>query len=175
MIWNEASPDEKREAVRAAIQVQGLSYGQAVKALDAPGRNAIAGVVERSKKTANPIVTTAPAKLAQQRRSASEARKKKAPKPARPKHQGFNQLVPLGPPVDLPVRTISAKAWTALPGSSPIAIEDHKEGCRWPINDDLPFLYCNEALHEGSSYCAAHHKMSFRELPPKTKRRKESA
>lgn len=171
MIWNEASPDEKREAVRAAIQVQGLSYGQAVKALDAPGRNAIAGVVERSKKTANPIVTTAPAKLAQQRRSASEARKKKTPKPARPKHQGFNQLVPLGPPVDLPVRTVSAKAWTALEGSTPVPLIDLKPNqCKWSVADH-PHLFCALPT-DGGPWCEQHHKMAFRELPPKAKVRK---
>jgi hypothetical protein len=178
MNWQQATPDEKHAAVRQAVQIEGLSYGQAAERLGTT-RLAIAGVVERSGPRGK-IVTTAPAKLAQQRRSASAARKKKAPrskndKPKKP-HQGLSSIVPLVPALEtqpLPPGDV----WRALPGSTPIAIELHTTGCRWTIDQPPAYvaLYCNEPVKEGSPYCAAHSAWAFREPPAAIHLRKETA
>lgn len=54
-----------------------------------------------------------------------------------------------------------SETWRALPGSSPISIEDHTDGCRWPIGDDRPYRYCNLPVESGS-YCGVHARVSAR-------------
>lgn len=58
-----------------------------------------------------------------------------------------------------------SERWAPLPGSTPIAVHEHTEGCRWPIGDDLPFAFCNNPLHvrpngKNHVYCSVHASMA---------------
>jgi GcrA cell cycle regulator len=69
------------------------------------------------------------------------------------------------PPPDMftpDVATLAVGAWAALPGTVPVALEFlASDGCRWPIGDDAPFLFCACKAMTGSSYCAAHKERAF--------------
>ena len=64
------------------------------------------------------------------------------------------------PPPDMftpDAATLAVGAWAALPGTAPVALEflSH-DGCRWPIGDSAPFLFCACKAMTGSSYCDTH-------------------
>jgi GcrA cell cycle regulator len=69
------------------------------------------------------------------------------------------------PPPDMftpDIGTLAAGAWAALPGTAPVALEFlARDGCRWPIGDSAPFLFCACNAVIGSSYCAAHKERAF--------------
>lgn len=54
---------------------------------------------------------------------------------------------------------ISQKAWDALPGSSPVPLEQ-RTGCKWPIGQHSPFLFCNAPTGEKGRYCPHHEERS---------------
>lgn len=54
-------------------------------------------------------------------------------------------------------RPLRERAWEPLEGSSTVLIEDHTNGCRWPIGSG-PFLYCNNATDK-HKYCSVHAEM----------------
>jgi hypothetical protein len=64
------------------------------------------------------------------------------------------------PPPDMftpDVATLAVGAWAALPGTAPVALEFlPRDGCRWPIGDSAPFLFCACKAMTGSSYCDTH-------------------
>jgi hypothetical protein len=64
------------------------------------------------------------------------------------------------PPPDIfapDAATLAVGAWNALPGTTPVTLELlARDGCRWPIGDDAPFLFCGCKAASGSSYCATH-------------------
>lgn len=173
MIWAEATPNEKYAVVRQAVETDGLTYEQAAHRLGAPSKHAIAGVVDRSaaspegkiRSTSGLKGVASPSKKKRKPRSKSDKPKKK--------HQGLTNIVPLNTPDETP-EPVHAGAWVPLPGSSPIAIADHTDGCRWPVGTDLPFRYCNEDVRAGSTYCAAHYSLSYREPPPRIRFRKDA-
>ncbi len=76
-------------------------------------------------------------------------------------------------PVIAPVgdgRPLYACAWDALPGASPVALEHHRDACRWPI--EVPGAIdraCNEPT-DGGRYCAHHHALGVRAEAPPAKR-----
>lgn len=71
------------------------------------------------------------------------------------------------PPDLRPGQPTSRAAWQALPGTTPQPVELHREGqCRWPIGDDLPFLYCCASTNEGRIYCPAHDRIGSQPAPP---------
>ena len=69
------------------------------------------------------------------------------------------------PPPDMftpDAATLAVGAWAALPGTAPVALEFlASDGCRWPIGDSAPFLFCACKAMTGSSYCAAHKERAF--------------
>ena len=80
----------------------------------------------------------------------ARAAKVKPPKPAR---------ITLPPPdIFTPdAATLAVGAWNALPGTTPVTLELlARDGCRWPIGEDAPFLFCGCKAAAGSSYCATH-------------------
>ncbi len=83
-------------------------------------------------------------------------------------------LLPEALPGD--VEALQGDAWAALPGTSPkpLAAVSEARGCRWPIGEDRPFLFCGEPTHKGV-YCAAPHAIAFRPHSPPTTRRVKSA
>lgn len=62
------------------------------------------------------------------------------------------------PTIPTDAKPSKAEAWQALPGSMPVALGD-VTGCRWPIGQDSPYLFCNEPV-DGRSYCAHHRSFS---------------
>lgn len=58
---------------------------------------------------------------------------------------------------------LAGEAWEALPGSTPVRLEDLRPGqCKWPIGGpDLPFSFCAETTVEGGVYCKAHAQRAF--------------
>lgn len=71
----------------------------------------------------------------------------------------------IAPPPDMftpDVATLAVGAWAALPSTAPVALEFlPRDGCRWPIGDSAPFLFCACKAMTGSSYCAAHKERAF--------------
>lgn len=55
-------------------------------------------------------------------------------------------------------------AWDALEGSTPVALVDHVDGCRWPIGEDRPIHFCGLPSVNGRSYCAVHYHRSLKHL-----------
>lgn len=49
----------------------------------------------------------------------------------------------------------------------------NKRDCRWPMTDDKPFLFCGEAIVEGSSYCACHRRASLSADQPRAQSGRE--
>lgn len=75
---------------------------------------------------------------------------KAAPKPDRIKLPPPQVFTPAG-------EDLAVGAWNALPGTTPVALELlARDGCRWPIGEDAPFLFCGCKAAAGSSYCATH-------------------
>lgn len=79
---------------------------------------------------------------------------KPLPKPLNERKQQpvFKAVSPVGEPVVLRVVDI-------VPRNLPLLDLD-PDDCRYPVTDDLPFLFCGHPKHEGSSYCAAHHRLT---------------
>ena len=177
--WRQTPMAGKIALVRAGA-AEGLSYA-ALAVLHGTTRSAIAGVAGRAKARGEPIAFLAPAV------GGGHADRKVMPKPKRPPprptparlpirerttamrpkpHQGLTAMLPVGPP--LPPEALykpPASAWAALPGSMPVRVEDHHDGCRWPSGD--PATYCNEPVKDGKPYCAAHCAIAYHPLPPK--------
>jgi hypothetical protein len=182
--WSLLTPEEKQAAVRQAVATDGLTYSQAAIALGTT-RVAIAGVVERSLRKPNPIRSSSGKKggsapgAAGGRRTAKTKAANKArakPRPARKIPPRLNAFSRLPSEESLPPVPARGDVWVELAGSSPIAIADHHDGCRWPVGPDLPFNYCNEAVTGEKVYCAAHAAIAYREPPPrKNNGRRDSA
>ena len=178
--WRQTPMTGKTALVRAGA-AEGLSYA-ALAARHGTTRSAIAGIASRARARGEPIAFLAPAVGGHAARKAKPKPKPKRPLPRpklarlpirertaamRPKpHQGLTAMLPVGPP--LPPEALykpPASAWTAPPGSVPVRVEDHRDGCRWPIGD--PSTYCNEPARDGKPYCAAHCAIAYHPLPPK--------
>ena len=173
--WTARNNEQKREAVRELVQGEGLTYSAAATRLGTT-RLAIAGVVERSRRTPHPIVSSsgqkyggargaAGGKVFAQKTAAAKARERK-------KHAGFHKFVALPQlAVDPEPGIARADAWLPLPGSCPVPLEQHTNGCRWPVGADLPFLYCNDPVAGEGPYCAAHNAIGTRPLPPAVRKK----
>lgn len=178
--WELLSPEEKIEHTRREVAVLGHSYSVAAANLGTT-RHGIAGTINRSLATDNPIRSSSGLKNQKGvlnrgaaggtrdalTKAANKARAK--PKPKRkvpPRLAAFSRLPS---ELSLPPDAAPAKgeAWLPLPNSSPVAIAEHTNGCRWPCNTDLPFFYCNEAVKPDSPYCLHHSALAFREPPPR--------
>lgn len=176
--WQELTPDQKREAVRGLL-AEGKTYSGAAELLGC-SRTAIAGVVERSTRTANPIrppnpqgTTVAKQQKAARKRAAPQIVQEKARRARaaanthKPKPPSFGTIAGVLPTAPTEERRTYDYAWDALPGTSPVALERHTTACRWPI--EVPGevdRFCNEPT-DGGRYCAVHHAMGTRtEVPP---------
>lgn len=172
--WQRLTHDAKRELVRQAVQHDQLTYAQAAVRLGA-SRVAIAGVVERSKRSPNPIVSNSGQGSTQARkRSAAKARAHKKPRPitgnrkkktyAPPqkttRKSGFN-VMPEYLTHNADPTPYRADLWEVLPGAAPVAVADHHEGCRFPHGDG-PFTFCALPVKPGSSYCPEHDTICYR-------------
>lgn len=179
--WQALTAAEKTAEVRQAM-AEGKSYAQAAEALGT-SRVAIAGVIERSRRSPDPIRSSSGLKNQKKGEAGGKTRAaakaaSKARVRAKPKHAGFHKFVALAIPEDAIERTPARQdVWEALPGSSPVAIADHHEGaCRWPCGENRPFFYCNEPVKADSPYCSIHSALAFREPPPrKDNGRRDSA
>ena len=137
--WSALNPEQKREATRPLIEQQGKSYSEVAAILGAPSRTAIAGVVDRSKRSAKPILVAhkpgfssinekkPKVKLA---RNATQIVQEKARR-ARAKAASPEADAPFREPND--DRGAYDYAWDPLKGSKPVKLEDHTTGCRWPV------------------------------------------
>lgn len=158
MNWSALTASQKAEQVRALVQTKGYTYSQAAQALGTT-RLSIAGVVDRADiRSSSGLNTHAPrppkltaGKAAMQRGSTAIAQEKARRARARamadqPEDDTTGK------------RLLASQAWDPLPNSTPTRDRD-PGGCRWPIGNDRPFLWCNEPTHKGV-YCAAHHTLS---------------
>jgi hypothetical protein len=75
------------------------------------------------------------------------------------KINGNNQVVE-GHDNPPPKVILPAKAWEALPGTTPKHLTEHQQHqCKWPIGDDLLFCCAPTEVPYGT-YCAPHRAMS---------------
>ena len=180
--WRQLSLAGKIECVCTGA-TDGLSYA-GIAARHGTTRSAVAGVASRAKALGQPIVFRVPAiggRGSTPKVKPKRARKVRPPKgtPPRertvampktpPRHQGLTAMLPIGPP--LPAEALykpPASAWAALEGTTPVRIEDHTSGCRWPTGD--PARYCNEPVKADAVYCLAHCAMAYQPLPPRKTR-----
>jgi hypothetical protein len=142
MTWIELTATEKADQTRAAVEIEGLTYAQAAARFGTT-RVAIAGVVKR-----NGIAT----------KNQPSVVPKKRVKATGKRHQGIDRLVSTRPALTAETKWLDSPAWRPLEGVPPIALEDHTDGCRWPVGARL---YCNATVAgEHTYYCAAHHRVA---------------
>lgn len=150
--------DEREARLRTMWEVDGISASKCAAALGVT-RNAVIGKVHRLK-------------LA--RRGKSSAAKPKGRNGAAGKYRGVvvaarrardakaapkpDRIKPPPPHVFKPdASDLAVGAWNSLPGTTPVSLEAlARDGCRWPIGEDAPFLFCGCKAAAGSSYCATH-------------------
>lgn len=167
--WQRLTPAEKQDAVRRHVETDGRTYDQAAKALGC-SRVAIAGVVERSLRSPNPIRSSSGKKGAPRSKAKPKTLKGATPNrrvkiPRRP-HQGLTSLVPLGAPAE--PYTAPPGAWDALPGSSPVPLAElDRDACKWPVYTDRPYLFCALPVAADGVYCERHKAIGTREPPKK--------
>lgn len=154
--------DDERTALLIKLwSVDKLSASQCAGAIgDGLTRNAIIGKVHRLGLEKRRTVKASSAKggngsAGKYRGVVAAARKARAAKAAPPKPERI-KLPP--PEVFTPAgEDLAVGAWNALPGTTPVTLELlARDGCRWPIGDDSPFLFCGCKAAAGSSYCATH-------------------
>jgi GcrA cell cycle regulator len=154
--------DDERTALLIKLwSVDKLSASQCAGAIgNGLTRNAIIGKVHRLQLEKRRTVKAASAKggngsAGKYRGVVAAANKARAAKTAPPKPA----RITLPPPeIFTPdAATLAVGAWNALPGTTPVSMELlARDGCRWPIGEDAPFLFCGCKATAGSSYCATH-------------------
>ena len=162
--WNDLTSIQKAELVRPLIETEGLSFSQVATRLGGDvTRLMIAGVVSRSRDRGKPV------------RTADHVRKH-APKMPPTTKSVFNRF-PLKalkarpqaeetPPTD--DRPLRERAFLPLDGSTPVPLEQlPATGCKWVTTAESPYLFCALPQHPDSPYCADHHAMAYRPVPPK--------
>ena len=154
--------DDERTALLVKLwSVDKLSASQCAGAIGGGlTRNAIIGKVHRLGLEKRRTVKAASAKggngsAGKYRGVVAAARKARAAKVRPPKQ---DRIKPPPPEVFTPeAGDLAVGAWNALPGTTPVTLELlARDGCRWPIGDDAPFLFCGCKAAAGSSYCATH-------------------
>lgn len=125
-------------------------------------RSAVLGKVHRLKLESRPSPVRA--------KSTGQKQRKVAP-PMAGNANAKRLILGQGPSdLDAPPVPIKGEAFMPLPGSTPVSVLDHKDGCRWPIGDG-PILYCNLECEEKprarstdpvtrSVYCRTHNHMA---------------
>jgi hypothetical protein len=141
--WADLSAAEKADQTRTAVEIEGLTYSQAAARFGTTCV-AIAGVVKRNGIATKNLPSVVP---------------KKRVKATGKRHQGFERLVPNRPSlITAETKWLDSPDWRPLEGVPPIALEDHTDGCRWPVGARL---YCNATVAgEHTRYCAVHHRIA---------------
>lgn len=143
--WNQLSADEKGAAVKP-LYLAGHSYSEITRAVDAPDRGSVAGVIRRLRATGDLAPSV--------RRSTSPS------VPAKPK-----RTVAVKKPAKVaPLPAMSrAMAFDPLDGIAPVSLVSNT-GCRWPV-DGLRgpgLLACGASRESGHVYCAHHERIAYR-------------
>lgn len=149
------------EQARALIETEGLTFTQAAERLDTT-RNAIIGLAHRHGiqspnrpgwAVVHGMNRQKPRAKAAQARAEAKARPAELPQPA---------IAP-------------SAAWLALPGSTPVLLEHHREHtCKWPLGQS-PMLFCALPVEldptglRTYNYCPAHHAMGTKPIERKPK------
>lgn len=129
--------DERTETLKK-LWMDGLSASQiALELGEGLTRNAVIGKVHRLKLKPRAKINSTPRPPKPRR---ERVIKMKPPVPKRPDDRPPYLEIPgmeIAPPPKV-------AAFDALPGSTPVKVEHHKTGCKWPIGD--PACFCNEPL-----------------------------
>jgi hypothetical protein len=180
MTWATLTATQKADAVRPLVEDQGKSYREAAAILGTT-RLAVAGVIERNGLRASSGLKAkrpSPEHLEKKARRAKggttatiqeKARKARTAAAAKP-HAGLTAYVSLGEPE--PAVILKPGAWTPLPGSTPVPL-DLRTGCAWPVSVDSPWLFCNDPVQEGKSWCPHHFTLGNRPVVQGTKKQIE--
>lgn len=151
--------DEREALLKTLWEVDGISASKCAGVLGVT-RNAVIGKVHRMgmvKRGKSPAAKPngRNGSAGKYRGVVAAARKARAAK-AKPPKQDRVKL----PPADIfapAAGDLAVGAWNALPGTAPVTLELlARDGCRWPIGEDAPFLFCGCKAAAGSSYCATH-------------------
>tara|TARA_R110000822_G_scaffold24990_1_gene75868 strand:+ start:7518 stop:7898 length:381 start_codon:yes stop_codon:yes gene_type:complete len=86
------------------------------------------------------------------------SRLRKGPAPAKPRAVPRKRT-----PVARTVPKPSLKGWQLL---------EWTDGCRFPVDDGPPMLFCNSQNKSGSSYCDEHHPIVFRPILESERRKR---
>jgi hypothetical protein len=142
----------KREARLRVLWDRGLTGGQIAAAMGT-SRAAILGKVRRMKLSSRvPKKTRGWSQAAKDRNMRSRIIRKV-----------FGEQ----PQIPKAAKPINASAWDALPGSTPVPLAE-LTGCKWPIGQEAPYLFCGEAHAPGRSYCPQHQELSTGNVRGKT-------
>lgn len=149
--WQDLTPAQKQEAVREALETNHLTYKRAAERL-----GTTVGVIAATVRDSG----GAPAgRIRSARTAPPRSNVKRAPVPKAIKEA----VAPFGEANATPdTRPTYARAWDPLPGTNPVALEHHRDACRWPI--EVPGAIdraCNEPT-DGGRYCAHHHALGVR-------------
>lgn len=167
MKWTRRTADQKAQAVKDLLG-EGATYSEIARALGT-SREAVAGVCYRrrlesqrrwgvNRKKENTAVTREKAKRARQG--------------PRLRHAGLDRYVALdAPPATVDSKPLFSAAWVALEGSTPVPL-DQRTGCAWPLGDGHPFLFCNDPVQDGKSWCATHFALGNRPVTVGTSARR---
>jgi len=147
--------DERIDLLKTMWGVEGKTASKCAVVLGVT-RNAVIGKVHRlglEQRTKSSAPKGKNGSAGKYRGVVVAARRARAAKAAPPKPARITL-----PPIFTPdAATLAAGAWDALPGTIPVTLEAlARDGCRWPIGDDAPFLFCGCQQASGSSYCATH-------------------
>jgi hypothetical protein len=158
--------DERKVSILRSMLAEGASFRE-IGGVIGCSRNAALGKAHR-------LGLYHPSRTHQTQRRGSDApvRRKHRAKTAAELDAKPKKRVPIIPaltkwrgapdPETLGVNTayIEGDAWAALPGSNPVPMADHVNGCRWPIGDGPNLCLCNNTPRAGSRYCEDHYQRS---------------
>lgn len=54
-------------------------------------------------------------------------------------------------------------------GVAPVPLEYIGAGCHYPVNGEVPFLFCARPKHPSDMYCEAHMRISYNGVPARVK------
>jgi hypothetical protein len=163
MNWTDLNSLQKTDQAEHLI-AKGYTYSQAAKALGTT-RSAVAGALDRGIMRTSaprpPRQRTTPenrqpsqaGKTAMQRGSTAIAQEKAR----RARAKALSQTAEPDATEEATTgrRLLAAEIWQPLPGSTPVPL-DQRTGCAWPIGHGHPFLFCNEPVAAGHSWCPTH-------------------
>lgn len=160
------SAEQMAEAIR--LYQDGKSSSEIAKHFGNITRNGVIGRLHRMG------VTRSPAAAALANKNSTHGSSRFNPKTPKPKSAKPALIIAGGavytephdprPPV---VRPPAAKAFVALPGTSPRPWVEHgPKMCRWPIDNDAGFPAFACCVPTPDDYCIVHAAMAYRERPP---------